>query len=53
MYAIAIKITSHSSWIMHEKVYDDPERCDNVIAGMKIAMKPYKIQRVFFDVEIQ
>lgn len=53
MYAIAIKLTSHSSWYMYEKVYDDREKCDAVIEGMKIAIKPYKIQRVFFDVEIQ
>ena len=52
MYAIAIKQSSHSSWQMHQKVFDDREKADVVIEGMKIAIRPYKIIRVFFEEEV-
>lgn len=50
MYAIAIKSTNLSSWSMQEIVYDDRERCDMVIEGIKIVLKPYAIKRIFFDI---
>lgn len=49
MYAITIKATNRSSWQMERKVYDDREKCDAVIKGMKIALAPYKITRIYFD----
>ncbi len=49
MYAIAVKQTNKSSWQMREKVYDDREKVDNVIEGLRITVKPYKIMRVFYD----
>lgn len=49
MYAIAVKQTNKSSWQMREKVYDDREKVDNVIEGLRITVKPYKIMRVFFE----
>lgn len=52
MYAIAIKHSNNSSWVMHSKVYEDKEKCEVCIEGMKIALKPYKIQIVFFDVDL-
>lgn len=50
MYAIAYKHTPRGSWQMLSKVYDDREKCDAAISGLKQSY--YRVQRVFFDADV-
>lgn len=52
MYAIAIKMSINSSWHMEFRVYDDREKCDQIIEAMKLIFNPYRIKRIMFNSEL-